>query len=257
MNKKSKSLAYLLWLFGGWFGAHNFYSGEKIKAIVKILCLVALLIIIIIDAYAVFFVPIIVLLILCIIDMFTLGKIIDKYNAKENPTSVNNEKHNEVEFKIINEENVEMSDEKKYEIINETNIVNKKGDFMASWDEVKEYIDEKYPGKKDDDTLITTIQLEEISQTIIFQKKTDTKEGVWLNILAPTGELSSWEKIDHALKLLSFSHCGGLIKLGDRYFIRHSVHIGEISVNEIGSLFNNVCAIAISLKKELKNIDES
>jgi len=39
-NRKSKGIAYLLWLFAGWAGAHRFYAGEmKTGAIQLVLAL--------------------------------------------------------------------------------------------------------------------------------------------------------------------------------------------------------------------------
>ncbi len=35
-NRKSKGIAYLLWLFLGWFGAHRFYAGETKTAIIQL-----------------------------------------------------------------------------------------------------------------------------------------------------------------------------------------------------------------------------
>lgn len=256
MNKKSKSLAYLLWLFGGWFGAHNFYSHEKKKAIIKISCLVVLLLIIIIDAFALFFIPITVLLILCIIDMFTLGKIIDKYNVEENSTSTNNDKKNE----IINKTNIETLNETSNEAnIEEKTSIKRKEDFMASWDEVIEYIEKKYPTKKNGDLLSTVIPLKnERSQVVFFQERSDNdEENVWLNILSPIGELSSRVKIDSALNFLSLTACGGLIKVGDNYFLRHGILIRNISANEIELPIRKICICADLLEEELLGVDKS
>lgn len=36
-NEKSKGVAYLLWLFLGWLGAHRFYAGKTKSAVVQML----------------------------------------------------------------------------------------------------------------------------------------------------------------------------------------------------------------------------
>ncbi len=36
-NRKQKRVAYLLWLFFGWFGVHRFYAGETKTAVIQLL----------------------------------------------------------------------------------------------------------------------------------------------------------------------------------------------------------------------------
>jgi TM2 domain-containing membrane protein YozV len=41
-NRKSAVIAYILWFFLGWFGAHNFYLGRKGVGIAQVLLTISL-----------------------------------------------------------------------------------------------------------------------------------------------------------------------------------------------------------------------
>jgi TM2 domain-containing membrane protein YozV len=80
LKQKSKPIAYLLWLFFGFCGAHNLYIRNTEKAIIKIICSAAILACVMLKLFTLFFIPVILLTILCFDDLFTLGKKIDKWN---------------------------------------------------------------------------------------------------------------------------------------------------------------------------------
>ena len=80
MNKKSKVIAYLLWLFLGLFGGHNYYSNTKIRGFIKLGCILVFVISLINDIMWLGVLSFFSLIVLWIIDGVTLNKIINIYN---------------------------------------------------------------------------------------------------------------------------------------------------------------------------------
>ena len=80
MKPKRISVAYLLLLLGGIFGAHDFYTRKPRKAIIKILLVLALPVSTIINEPIVFSIASAILLVLLVIDLFILKKRVDKWN---------------------------------------------------------------------------------------------------------------------------------------------------------------------------------
>lgn len=76
-RKKSKLITYLLWIFLGIFGGHRFYSGDNGIAIgMLVVCVIS---------WFLMFIPITVW---AIIDVFLIGKRIDKLNEQLETTII-------------------------------------------------------------------------------------------------------------------------------------------------------------------------
>ena len=125
---------------------------------------------------------------------------------------------------------------------------------MASWEEVQKFIEKEFSAEKvDNDFWKAVFPLgDNRSQVVAFRKKIDSDSNtVWLDIQSPIGKFSTKEKLDKALDLLAVVNCGGLIKFGDVYCVRHGIPIDDLSADEIRSPLFSVCVSADYLEKEL------
>ena len=76
-NKKSALVAYLLWLFLGWLGAHRFYLRRYLSGFIMfVLWAVGTLLTIIFVGYLVLAIPVLVWL----IDLFLIPGIVRRFN---------------------------------------------------------------------------------------------------------------------------------------------------------------------------------
>jgi len=129
---------------------------------------------------------------------------------------------------------------------------------MASWEEVQGFIEKELSAKKkaDDCWGATFSVTDERSQYVVFCKKIEkTTNTVWLDIQSPVGKINS-EDLDKALSFLASLHCGGLIKLGDVYAVRHGVPIDDLSADEIRNPLLSVCVSADVLELKLVGGDK-
>jgi len=129
---------------------------------------------------------------------------------------------------------------------------------MASWADVQAFIEKAYSvTKKEGDLWTGTISYDDgRSQVIGFQKKVTQSGKVWLTIDSPIGEIPSKDALDKAHEFLFSGACGGLVKAGNVYFIRHGLPIDDISADEIESPAATVCAVADLLEEKLVGGDK-
>jgi len=125
---------------------------------------------------------------------------------------------------------------------------------MASWEEVQGFIEKELSAKKKgDDCWGATFSVTDgRTQVVLFFKKIEkTTNTVWLDIQSPVGKIESIEVLDKALSFLAGLHCGGLIKVGDVYAVRHGVPIDDLSADEIKNPLLSVCISADVLENKL------
>jgi len=129
---------------------------------------------------------------------------------------------------------------------------------MASWGEVQSFLEKTYSvQKKDGDLWTGTISYNDGRSQVVGFQKVATKDGkVWLTIDSPVGEIPSKDNLDKAMDFLFSGACGGLVKAGKVYFVRHGTPIDDISADEIVSPVSAVCAIADVLEEKLVGGDK-
>ena len=77
-NKKSAGTAYLLWFFTGGFGGHRFYLGQTQSAVVMlILALIGWATVLLVIG----FIPLAIVGIWALIDLFSIGKMVEAHNT--------------------------------------------------------------------------------------------------------------------------------------------------------------------------------
>jgi len=129
---------------------------------------------------------------------------------------------------------------------------------MASWGEVQSFLEKAYSvQKKDGDLWTGTISYDDgRSQVVGFQKKTTQNGKVWLTIDSPVGEIKSSDNLSKAMDFLFSGACGGLVKSGNVYFIRHGMLIDDVSADEIEYPVSTICAVADLLEEKLVGGDK-
>jgi len=105
---------------------------------------------------------------------------------------------------------------------------------MATWEDVKGFIRSNYKLQKDDGDYFKMVfdVTDTRSQLIFIQKFTTKNENVWMQISSPVGVISS-NNLNKALELLNDTVCGGLVKIGEKHFVRHCMPIADLSAEEL------------------------
>jgi len=104
---------------------------------------------------------------------------------------------------------------------------------MATWENVKEFVRDKYRLQEDEGDFFSMVfdMGDDRSQIVFIQKFETGNSGVWAQISSPVGVIPQ-DKMDAALTMLNDKICGGLVKIGNRHFVRHCLPIADLSVEE-------------------------
>jgi len=121
---------------------------------------------------------------------------------------------------------------------------------LATWEDVKAYIRNKYKLQDDKDDFFSMVfDLSGDRTQIVFIKKASADGRVWVEINSPVGVIPQ-NKLDAALTMLDDKICGGLVKIGQKHFVRHSAPIDDLSAEELSVPLAAVTATADDLEKE-------
>jgi hypothetical protein len=80
------------------------------------------------------------------------------------------------------------------------------------------------------------------------------KDAEWADITSPVGTLSAGD-INVALEVLANVTCGGIVKIGDSYAVRHCIPIADLSNDEIIGPMTIVAETADLLEEKLVGAD--
>ena len=125
---------------------------------------------------------------------------------------------------------------------------------MATWDQVSNFLKSNFETKEGEgDFLQVLVDFGERSQLVFVAKRDLTKInnnfGVWLELASPIGKLPS-SKLDSVLEKLGDNYCGGLVKIGDDYYVSHSMPIEDLSEGELKKPLLFIAIIADLMEKE-------
>jgi len=128
---------------------------------------------------------------------------------------------------------------------------------MASWDQVKNFIKGNYKVQSDEgDFFKMVFELGNDRTQMVFVQKIDTtKNGIWIQMSSPVGIIKQ-EKINKVLEVLNDKVCGGLVKIGDKHFIRHCLPIDSMSLDEFSVPLSFITSSADDLEKKFVGGDE-
>jgi hypothetical protein len=105
---------------------------------------------------------------------------------------------------------------------------------MATWKEVKDFIRGKYTLQTDDGDFFTFVYNEGNNRTqlVMITKKTSNSGEIWAEMLSPIGVIER-DELNDAMEDLKVFMCGGLIKTGERHYVRHCASIDDMSASEL------------------------
>jgi len=128
---------------------------------------------------------------------------------------------------------------------------------MASWDQVKNFIRGNYKVQDDDGDFFRMIfdLGNNRTQMVFVQKVITKKDGIWIQLSSPVGIIKQ-EKINKVLEALNDKVCGGLVKIGDKHFIRHCIPIDHMSLDEFAVPLNFITSSADDLEEKFVGGDE-
>jgi len=119
---------------------------------------------------------------------------------------------------------------------------------MASWDDVKSFVKSKFKIEDQGDLIRTVFDTgNSRSQLVFMQKFTSNNGDVWVQISSPVGVIPQ-NKMEAALTMLNDKVCGGLVKIGDKHFVRHCMPIADLSQEELLYPFGFVTTTADDLE---------
>jgi hypothetical protein len=108
---------------------------------------------------------------------------------------------------------------------------------MANWQGLKDFIKGKYNLQSDNGesfTLVLNITGTDRSQLVIVSSVNQKDGTAWARISSPIGsvnDISNKDLVD-ILEFLGDYYTGGLVKYGDRYFVRHCMQLADLSDKE-------------------------
>ena len=133
---------------------------------------------------------------------------------------------------------------------------------MTTWEDIKTYISGKFGRPKEHNNQYTKERFLEIrikltdgrSQTVLVGDVPRLGK-TWIQILSPVGTIPK-HRLDEALELAYKQKCGGLVKIGDLHYIRHSTPIQDLNEEEFSLPFEFVAHSADTLEKEFMGVDK-
>jgi hypothetical protein len=128
---------------------------------------------------------------------------------------------------------------------------------MASWEQVKNFIRGNYKVQNDEGDLFRMVfdLGNDRTQLVFVQKIINKNNSIWVQISSPVGIIKQ-EKINKALEMLNDKPCGGLVKIGDKHFIRHCMPIDDMSLDEFSVPLNFITNAADELEQKFVGGDE-
>jgi hypothetical protein len=94
------------------------------------------------------------------------------------------------------------------------------------------------------------------TQVVFITKLKSQSNDVWVQIASPIGLIED-DEVNDALEMLSDKTCGGMVKIGDGHFIRHSMKIDDLSSDEFRAVMEIVLSIADEMEERFIGGDEN
>jgi hypothetical protein len=122
---------------------------------------------------------------------------------------------------------------------------------MATWKEVKDFIRSKYTLQSDDGDYFSFVYKEANGRTqlVSISKKTSNAGAIWAEMLSPVGVIER-DELNDAMEDLYVWMCGGLIKTGERHFVRHCACIDDMSADELVKPLGIISSAADELEQK-------
>jgi hypothetical protein len=127
-----------------------------------------------------------------------------------------------------------------------------KGVFMATWNDVKGFLKSSINAQEvnSGNGVSADIKYTDGRSQVVSVFKAEYKGAEWIDIVSGVGALSAGN-INTALEALFQATCGGLVKIGDIYAVRHCIPIADLSNEEIIGPLTIVAETADLLEEKL------
>jgi hypothetical protein len=94
------------------------------------------------------------------------------------------------------------------------------------------------------------------TQLVFIQKIKSQNGAIWLQISSPIGLIED-DEINDALEMLNDKICGGMVKIGERHFIRECLPIDDLSPEQFVSIMEIVFGIADEMEEHFTGTDDN
>ena len=123
---------------------------------------------------------------------------------------------------------------------------------INTWEDARAFMLNRYQIQEDNDSYLTLIfGWDNDRSQMVVVSCTASKSGVpWIEMKSPVGVIPT-AALPGALDSLGDAVCGGLVKAGDRYWVRHSMPIGDASPDEFEFPLQNVAYSADQLERRI------
>ena len=129
---------------------------------------------------------------------------------------------------------------------------------MAKWKDLSKYINNNYEIKEEKEGFISmVIDLGNLrSQMVFIQSVRESEDSNWIEILSPIGDIPL-ERINEVLTKIEDKLCGGLVRIGEKHYIRHNMPIDDLSIKEFTQPLRIVTNIADQFEDEYVGDDSN
>ena len=129
---------------------------------------------------------------------------------------------------------------------------------MATWKQIKDFIRSNFKLQEDEgDFFQLTFELENNRTQLVFIQKIKSQNGeIWLQISSPIGLIED-DEINDALEMLNDKICGGMVKIGEKHFIRECLPIDDLSPEQFVAIMEIVFGIADEMEEHFTGTDDN
>jgi hypothetical protein len=129
---------------------------------------------------------------------------------------------------------------------------------MATWKQIKDFIRSNYSLQEDEgDFFQMTFELDDDRSQVVFIQKTKSQNGsVWLQMSSPIGLIED-DEINDALEMLNDKMCGGMVKIGERHFIRECLPVDDLSPEQFVAVMEIIIGVADEMEERFIGSDDN
>jgi hypothetical protein len=129
---------------------------------------------------------------------------------------------------------------------------------MATWKQIKDFIRNNYKLQEDEgDFFQMTFDIDDNRSQLIFIQKMKSQNGaIWLQMSSPIGLIED-DEINDALEMLNEKICGGMVKIGEKHFIRECLPIDDLSPEQFVAIMEIVLGVADEMEERFIGSDDN
>ncbi|MCL1991737.1 MAG: hypothetical protein FWG66_02180 [Spirochaetes bacterium] len=94
------------------------------------------------------------------------------------------------------------------------------------------------------------------SQLVFIEKVKSKGRDMWVEIASPIGLIED-DEINDALEMLHDKTCGGLVKVGDRHFVRANVPIDHLPPEQFVTILDVIVGVADEMEMRFVGSDDN